>query len=572
MPLSSLSYLSCQPQTLQLDARPARQGVAGAVIARSRIVAFRRRRRRARGGGRGHRVEAGGLRTTSPGVEVPGASSAPELPGPARLREPPNDSRRSGGGASSGKRRAPAAAASAPPGPPARERRRVAARGAVAPALVAGRHPGRPAAGRRATTSTTTRSRAGRAPALSSPAASTLRRIGIGPGSIPVTFSGVLIESRARPAAAEGAEAGERRSLARGRPHTRPGLVSRPADRLDRRLGARPAPAAAVADRRPGRARARRSTSNSLDDLSRSGEPGSGKPFTSVQAALRRLPRADLGALRRRAGHVRRRRALRVGGRRPERRRAGRPRSTSLARHRGADRAATSRRRSARRRYLAVPVTIGDTTRGAGGRVAHGRRARRGRERGRGWRSASRSSSCSSPRCSSGSPPAAPSRPLQALSRTARTISETDLSGRIPVRGGDEIAELGRTFNGMLDRLEIAFADQKDFLADVSHELRTPITVIRGHLETLGDSPRGARGGDRRDPGRARPDEPLRRRPAAAGQGAAPGLPAARARSTSTCSRTTCSPRRAASATATGASTAPGSGSSSPTRSGSPRR
>ena len=79
--------------------------------------------------------------------------------------------------------------------------------------------------------------------------------------------------------------------------------------------------------------------------------------------------------------------------------------------------------------------------------------------------------------------------PLNALSRTARTISDTDLSSRIPVRGGDEIAELGRTFNGMLDRLETAFADQKDFLSDVSHELRTPITVIRGHLETLGDSP-----------------------------------------------------------------------------------
>ncbi|MQA73536.1 MAG: HAMP domain-containing protein [Solirubrobacterales bacterium] len=79
--------------------------------------------------------------------------------------------------------------------------------------------------------------------------------------------------------------------------------------------------------------------------------------------------------------------------------------------------------------------------------------------------------------------------PIEALSRTARTISETDLSARIPVRGGDEIAELGTTFNGMLDRLETAFAGQKDFLTDVSHELRTPITVIRGHLETLGDSP-----------------------------------------------------------------------------------
>ncbi len=80
-------------------------------------------------------------------------------------------------------------------------------------------------------------------------------------------------------------------------------------------------------------------------------------------------------------------------------------------------------------------------------------------------------------------------QPLRALARTTRTITETDLSNRVDVRGGDEIAELGRTFNGMLDRLEAAFEDQKGFLADVGHELRTPITVIRGHLETLGDDP-----------------------------------------------------------------------------------
>jgi two-component system, OmpR family, sensor kinase len=79
--------------------------------------------------------------------------------------------------------------------------------------------------------------------------------------------------------------------------------------------------------------------------------------------------------------------------------------------------------------------------------------------------------------------------PLWGLSRTARVISESDLSQRIPVRGRDELAELARTFNGMLDRLETAFANQKDFLTDVSHELRTPITVIRGHLDTLGESP-----------------------------------------------------------------------------------
>lgn len=80
-------------------------------------------------------------------------------------------------------------------------------------------------------------------------------------------------------------------------------------------------------------------------------------------------------------------------------------------------------------------------------------------------------------------------QPLRALARATKKITETDLSDRVEVRGGDEIAELGRTFNGMLDRLESAFEDQREFLADVGHELRTPITVIRGHLETVGDDP-----------------------------------------------------------------------------------
>ncbi len=79
--------------------------------------------------------------------------------------------------------------------------------------------------------------------------------------------------------------------------------------------------------------------------------------------------------------------------------------------------------------------------------------------------------------------------PLRALARTTRTITETDLSERVVVSGQDEIANLGRTYNGMLDRLQSAFADQKEFLADVGHELRTPITVIKGHLETAGDDP-----------------------------------------------------------------------------------
>ena len=80
-------------------------------------------------------------------------------------------------------------------------------------------------------------------------------------------------------------------------------------------------------------------------------------------------------------------------------------------------------------------------------------------------------------------------RPLTDLTDTARAISDTDLSGRIEVEGDDEIAELGRTFNSMLDRLDEAFGAQRQFIDDAGHELRTPITVIRGNLELMGDAP-----------------------------------------------------------------------------------
>lgn len=82
--------------------------------------------------------------------------------------------------------------------------------------------------------------------------------------------------------------------------------------------------------------------------------------------------------------------------------------------------------------------------------------------------------------------------PLHEVSETARTITHTDLGARIPVpegaSDGDDIAELSRTFNEMLDRLEEAFASQREFVDDAGHELRTPLTVVRGHLETLDPS------------------------------------------------------------------------------------
>ena len=75
--------------------------------------------------------------------------------------------------------------------------------------------------------------------------------------------------------------------------------------------------------------------------------------------------------------------------------------------------------------------------------------------------------------------------PLRTLESTAREITATDLSRRIPEQGNDDITALTRTINGMLDRLDAGFAAQRRFLDDAGHELKTPLTVMRGHLELL---------------------------------------------------------------------------------------
>jgi two-component system OmpR family sensor kinase len=76
-------------------------------------------------------------------------------------------------------------------------------------------------------------------------------------------------------------------------------------------------------------------------------------------------------------------------------------------------------------------------------------------------------------------------RPLRDVAGTAHTITDTDLSGRIPDAGDDELGELVRTVNAMLDRVETGVAAQRRFVDDAGHELRTPITIVRGHLEVL---------------------------------------------------------------------------------------
>ncbi|MFC7309078.1 sensor histidine kinase [Streptomyces monticola] len=80
-------------------------------------------------------------------------------------------------------------------------------------------------------------------------------------------------------------------------------------------------------------------------------------------------------------------------------------------------------------------------------------------------------------------------RPVRLVRGAAAQLTEQDLTRRIPVQGRDDVALLAETFNAMLDRLERAFAAQRQFVDDAGHELRTPITIVRGHLELMGDDP-----------------------------------------------------------------------------------
>jgi two-component system sensor histidine kinase MtrB len=83
-------------------------------------------------------------------------------------------------------------------------------------------------------------------------------------------------------------------------------------------------------------------------------------------------------------------------------------------------------------------------------------------------------------------------RPVRVVSQTAGRLAAGDLSQRIQVRGEDDIARLGRSFNDMagslqrqIRRLEELSRLQRRFTSDVSHELRTPLTTIRMASELL---------------------------------------------------------------------------------------
>jgi signal transduction histidine kinase len=75
-------------------------------------------------------------------------------------------------------------------------------------------------------------------------------------------------------------------------------------------------------------------------------------------------------------------------------------------------------------------------------------------------------------------------KPIRIMNEQTRDISEHHLDRRIPVSGGrDEFNALATTLNQVFNRLQKAFMQQKQLIADASHELKTPLTLIRLSLD-----------------------------------------------------------------------------------------
>jgi heavy metal sensor kinase len=74
--------------------------------------------------------------------------------------------------------------------------------------------------------------------------------------------------------------------------------------------------------------------------------------------------------------------------------------------------------------------------------------------------------------------------PVVAMSRQAGRIGAANLHERLAVQNEkDELGQLARSFNSLLDRLSQSFERQQRFMADASHELRTPVAILRGESE-----------------------------------------------------------------------------------------
>jgi heavy metal sensor kinase len=85
-------------------------------------------------------------------------------------------------------------------------------------------------------------------------------------------------------------------------------------------------------------------------------------------------------------------------------------------------------------------------------------------------------------------------QPVAALAAQARLINDRNLDTRLPVPNtADEISDLSKTLNQMLERIDKAFASVRAFTGNASHELRTPLALLRTEIDVALYRPRDAK-------------------------------------------------------------------------------
>lgn len=78
-------------------------------------------------------------------------------------------------------------------------------------------------------------------------------------------------------------------------------------------------------------------------------------------------------------------------------------------------------------------------------------------------------------------------RPVEALSRAARSWTSGNMEARVLPEGPPELIDSGEAFNALVVRLSQLLTDEREKIADVSHRLRTPLTALRLQAETVTD-------------------------------------------------------------------------------------
>lgn len=77
-------------------------------------------------------------------------------------------------------------------------------------------------------------------------------------------------------------------------------------------------------------------------------------------------------------------------------------------------------------------------------------------------------------------------KPISNMNEQVKDITVQNLSSRLDVQISEhELKELATTINTMMDRIELGYRKQNQFVSDASHELRTPISVIQGYIGML---------------------------------------------------------------------------------------